>query len=171
MHRYLNYLAGAWCDSDSPRLDVENPSTGELIGTVPDSSAADIGTAVGAAARAFRDGPWARLAVTARAQVLRDLATALEGRFDSLADGLVWGRDLGRAREVAARISSGLVWVNDAAQADVARTPFAGKKRSGVGSELGVDGLYAYTKVKSLYTALDTDLDARPYSAVGGEWE
>jgi len=31
-----------------------------------------------------------------------------------------------------------------------------------VGSELGTDGLYAYTKTKSLYTALDTDLDARP---------
>lgn len=83
----------------------------------------------------------------------------------------VWGRDLGRAREVAARIESGLVWINDVAQADVARTPFAGKKRSGVGSELGTEGLFGYTRTKSLYTALDTDLDARPYSAVGGEWE
>ncbi len=83
----------------------------------------------------------------------------------------VWGNDLGRARQVASRIESGLVWINDVAQADVTRTPFAGKKRSGVGSELGTEGLFGYTKTKSLYTALDTDLDARPYSAVGGEWE
>jgi betaine-aldehyde dehydrogenase len=83
----------------------------------------------------------------------------------------VWGTDLGRARAVAGRIQSGLCWINDVAQADVRRTPFAGKKQSGVGSELGTDGLYAYTKIKSLYTALDTNLDARPYSAVGGEWE
>ena len=83
----------------------------------------------------------------------------------------MWGTDLGRAREVASRIQSGLCWINDVAQADVRRTPFAGKKQSGVGSELGTDGLYAYTKTKSLYTALDTNLDARPYSAVGGEWE
>jgi betaine-aldehyde dehydrogenase len=83
----------------------------------------------------------------------------------------VWSTDVERAREVAARLQAGLVWINDAAQADVSRTPFAGKKQSGVGTELGADGLYSYTKVKSLYTALDENLDARPYGAVGSEWE
>ncbi|MGQ0845731.1 MAG: aldehyde dehydrogenase family protein [Sporichthyaceae bacterium] len=83
----------------------------------------------------------------------------------------VWGNDLARAREVAGQLQCGLTWVNDVAQADVARTPFAGRKESGVGTELGPDGLYGYTKVKSLWTSLDTNLDARPYSAVGGEWE
>ncbi|MBA3742780.1 hypothetical protein [Sporichthya sp.] len=68
MHRYLNFIDGDWRDSSAPRLDVDNPSTGEVTATLP-------------------------------------------------------------------------------------------------------DGLYAYTKTKSLYTALDTNLDARPYSAVGGEWE
>jgi len=83
----------------------------------------------------------------------------------------VWGTDIERARSVAGRLQGGLVWINDAAQADVARTPFAGKKQSGVGTELGVDGLHGYTRVKSLYTALDTNIDARPYGAVGSEWE
>jgi len=83
----------------------------------------------------------------------------------------VWSSDVERAREVAGRIEGALVWINDVAQADVARTPFAGKKQSGVGTELGADGLFSYTKVKSLYTALDRDLDARPYGAVGSEWE
>jgi betaine-aldehyde dehydrogenase len=83
----------------------------------------------------------------------------------------VWGTDLARAREVAGQITCGLTWINDVAQADVARTPFAGRKESGVGTELGPDGLFGYTKVRSLWTSLDTSLDARPYSAVGGEWE
>lgn len=83
----------------------------------------------------------------------------------------VWGSDVERARQVASRLQAGLVWINDVAQADVARTPFAGKKSSGVGTELGVDGLFSYTKVKSLYTALDRNIDARPYGAVGSEWE
>lgn len=83
----------------------------------------------------------------------------------------VWGADRQRAREVAARLESGLTWINDVAQADVARTPFAGRKQSGVGTELGPDGLFAYTKTKSLYTALDDDIDGRAYAAVGGEWD
>lgn len=83
----------------------------------------------------------------------------------------VWSADVSRAREVARRLEAGLVWINDTAQADVARTPFAGRKQSGVGTELGADGLYSYTKVKSLYTALDNDIDSRPYGGVGSEWE
>ncbi|KAA9153968.1 aldehyde dehydrogenase [Amycolatopsis acidicola] len=83
----------------------------------------------------------------------------------------VWSSDVERARGVAARLQSGLTWINDVAQADVARTPFAGKKQSGVGTELGPDGLFGYTKVKSLYTALDENLDARAYGAVGSGWE
>lgn len=105
-------------------------------------------------------------------------------RYDTVADAIrlandtpyglaaaVWGGDLQRARDVAAQLDSGLTWINDVAQADVARTPFAGRKQSGVGTELGPEGLFAYTKTKSLYTALDTDIDGRAYGAVGGEWE
>lgn len=83
----------------------------------------------------------------------------------------VWGTDLVRAREVALRIKGGLTWINDAAQADVRRTPLSGRGMSGVGTENGRDGLLGYTKVRSLYTALDTNLDARPYGVVGSEWE
>lgn len=85
--------------------------------------------------------------------------------------GSVWGTDLVRAREVALRIRCGLTWINDAAQADVTRTPLAGRGMSGVGQENGREGLFAYTKVRSLYTALDTSLDVRAYGVVGGEWE
>ncbi|MEO3787251.1 aldehyde dehydrogenase family protein [Actinocorallia sp. B10E7] len=82
----------------------------------------------------------------------------------------VWGTDLNQARQVASRIESGLTWINDAGAADVARTPLAGRKQSGVGTELGPDGLFAYTRVKSLYTALDRDLATRAYGAVGAAW-
>lgn len=83
----------------------------------------------------------------------------------------VWGTDLARAREVALCLRGGLTWINDVAQADVRRTPLSGRGMSGVGAENGRDGLLAYTKVRSLYTALDTDLDGRAYSVVGSEWE
>lgn len=83
----------------------------------------------------------------------------------------VWGTDLVRAREVALRVRSGLTWINDVAQADVMRTPLAGRGMSGVGAENGKEGLLAYTKVRSLFTALDTNLDVRAYGVVGSEWE
>jgi betaine-aldehyde dehydrogenase len=83
----------------------------------------------------------------------------------------VWGTDLVRAREVALQVRAGLTWINDAAQADVTRTPLAGRGMSGVGQENGRDGLFAYTKTRSLFTALDTDLDGRSYGVVGSEWE
>jgi len=83
----------------------------------------------------------------------------------------VWGTDLVRAREVALRVRSGLTWINDVAQADVMRTPLAGRGMSGVGAENGREGLLAYTKVRSLFTALDTNLDVRAYGVVGSEWE
>jgi aldehyde dehydrogenase (NAD+) len=83
----------------------------------------------------------------------------------------VWGADLVRAREVALRVRGGLTWINDVAQADVMRTPLAGKGMSGVGQENGRDGLFAYTKTRSLFTALDTNLDVRAYGVVGSEWE
>jgi betaine-aldehyde dehydrogenase len=83
----------------------------------------------------------------------------------------VWGTDLVRAREVALRLRGGLTWVNDVAQADVMRTPLAGRGMSGVGQENGREGLLAYTKVRSLFTALDTNLDVRAYGVVGSEWE
>ncbi|CAM3416178.1 aldehyde dehydrogenase family protein [Nocardioides dubius] len=83
----------------------------------------------------------------------------------------VWGTDLVEARRVARQIRAGLTWVNDAAVADVKRTPLSGRGMSGVGAENGKDGLFAYTKVRSLYTALDNNLDARAYGVVGSEWD
>ncbi|GAB2858029.1 aldehyde dehydrogenase [Actinocorallia aurea] len=82
----------------------------------------------------------------------------------------VWGTDLRQARDVASRIESGLTWINEAGAADVARTPLAGRKSSGVGAELGPDGLLAYTRPKSLYTGLDTDPATRAYPLVGSRW-
>lgn len=59
--------------------------------------------------------------------------------------GTVWGRDLDAATRVAERINSGTVWVNQhlAIDPDI---PFRGAKQSGLGGELGQDGLHEYTQ-------------------------
>jgi len=59
--------------------------------------------------------------------------------------GTVWGRNLERAMEVARRIDSGTVWVNQHLAIDPT-LPFRGAKQSGLGAELGQAGLHEYTQ-------------------------
>ncbi|WP_394654076.1 aldehyde dehydrogenase family protein [uncultured Sphingomonas sp.] len=59
--------------------------------------------------------------------------------------GTVWGRDLARATDVARRIDTGTVWVNQYLAID-ANIPFRGSKQSGIGGELGEAGLHEYTQ-------------------------
>jgi acyl-CoA reductase-like NAD-dependent aldehyde dehydrogenase len=59
--------------------------------------------------------------------------------------GSVWSSDRDRAFAVATRIHSGTVWVNK--HLDVALdAPFAGAKQSGIGAELGREGLEEFTQ-------------------------
>lgn len=59
--------------------------------------------------------------------------------------GTIWGRDVARATEIAMRIDSGTVWVNQHMAIDP-RIPFRGAKQSGIGGELGQAGLNEYTQ-------------------------
>jgi aldehyde dehydrogenase (NAD+) len=63
--------------------------------------------------------------------------------------GTVWSTDVERATEVARSVQSGTVGVNDY-QLDIA-APFGGVKASGLGRELGPEGLAAYQTIKSIY--------------------
>jgi aldehyde dehydrogenase (NAD+) len=63
--------------------------------------------------------------------------------------GTVWSADAERATEVARGVHTGTIGVNDY-QLDIA-APFGGVKASGIGRELGPEGLQAYQSVKSIY--------------------
>ena len=54
----------------------------------------------------------------------------------------VWSSDRERAREVAARIEAGTVWINKHGAVHPL-IPFGGAKQSGYGLEFGVEGLKA----------------------------
>jgi acyl-CoA reductase-like NAD-dependent aldehyde dehydrogenase len=66
--------------------------------------------------------------------------------------GSVWSSDRDRAFGVAARINSGTVWVNK--HLDVGLdTPFAGAKQSGIGAEMGREGLEEFTQATIINAA------------------
>jgi betaine-aldehyde dehydrogenase len=63
--------------------------------------------------------------------------------------GSVWTPDLERAAELAARVRTGCVAVNTAAIVDLG-APFGGFKKSGIGRELGPEGIGPYTEYQSI---------------------
>jgi acyl-CoA reductase-like NAD-dependent aldehyde dehydrogenase len=66
--------------------------------------------------------------------------------------GSIWAKDTEKAWSLAERMESGTVWVNK--HADIQpHLPFGGAKFSGVGSELGEEGLKEFTQVQVLNMA------------------
>ncbi|MCG3138624.1 MAG: NADP/NAD-dependent aldehyde dehydrogenase PuuC [Phycisphaerae bacterium] len=65
----------------------------------------------------------------------------------------VWTRDISKAHRIANEVRAGTVWINCYNTFDSA-APFGGYKYSGMGRELGVDSVYAYTEVKTVWTNL-----------------
>jgi aldehyde dehydrogenase (NAD+) len=67
----------------------------------------------------------------------------------------VWTSDIGRSFRMAEKLKVGTVWVNTY-RAVSYTSPFGGYKRSGLGRENGVDAIYDYLQVKSVWVATET---------------
>ncbi len=64
--------------------------------------------------------------------------------------GAVWSGDIEKASQVAQRLDTGTVWINQNLQM-TPLTPLAGAKQSGFGAENGLYGLKEFTQLKSIY--------------------
>jgi succinate-semialdehyde dehydrogenase/glutarate-semialdehyde dehydrogenase len=65
--------------------------------------------------------------------------------------GAIFSRNVARARELArTSMDAGMVFINDFVKSD-ALAPFGGVKDSGIGRELGRDGCFEFTNIKSIY--------------------
>ncbi|BBY67064.1 aldehyde dehydrogenase [Mycolicibacterium helvum] len=78
-----------------------------------------------------------------------DEAVALANDSEFGLAGTVWSTDDERATEVARAVRTGTIGINDY-QLDF-RAPFGGVKASGIGRELGPEGLDAFFSLKSIY--------------------
>ena len=81
------YIDGTWTDAvDGEVFETHDPATGQVMATVPAADAADVHRAVGAARRAFDEGPWGeRVAERERARVLFRMAELVRERAEELA--------------------------------------------------------------------------------------
>src|SRR6266404_3967725 len=84
LFRETCYLAGQWVQASSGQtLNVDNPATGEIIGTVPKLGAAESRQAIEAANRAFP--AWSKKTAKERAAVLRRWFDLMMANQDDLA--------------------------------------------------------------------------------------
>lgn len=70
--------------------------------------------------------------------------------------GAIFSRDIPWAIELAKRLRTGTVWINDYHLLN-ALAPFGGYKQSGVGRELGPHGLLEFTQIKHIHVDLALD--------------
>src|SRR6059058_3384585 len=78
-----NYVGGDFVATQGPRLDVYNPSSGDVISRVPLSASAEVDAAVQAARAAFP--AWAATPIKERVQVFYKYKALLEQNIDELA--------------------------------------------------------------------------------------
>src|SRR3990172_4749379 len=62
----------------------------------------------------------------------------------------VWTKDIDRAFKFAKNIKAGTVWVNTFHTAGIPHMPFGGYKQSGIGRELGQEGMEMFMETKSV---------------------
>jgi betaine-aldehyde dehydrogenase len=94
-----NFVGGGYADPvDGQRSDLVDPSTGEVFGTAPVSTAEDVDRAMKAAAGAFET--WRDTTPSQRQRALLRFADAVEARADELVDAEV--RNTGKPRALTA---------------------------------------------------------------------
>jgi aminomuconate-semialdehyde/2-hydroxymuconate-6-semialdehyde dehydrogenase len=87
--------------------------------------------------------------VTLQSFKTEDEALQLANTSDYGLSATIWTQDVSRANRVAAKVHSGIIWVNCWLLRDL-RTPFGGFKNSGVGREGGWDALRFFTEPKNV---------------------
>jgi len=80
-------IGGAWVDAENGATYVDrNPATGRELATVAAASRADVDRAIGAARKAFDEGPWTKTPPAKRARILTKIAQLLSERANELAE-------------------------------------------------------------------------------------
>lgn len=140
--REQNFIGGAWRTArEDAWLDVANPASGEVIGRVPDSTAADAHDATRAASEALP--AWRATTARYRAQLLKQWHARIVASTEDLAKiiSLEQGKPLGEARGEVAYGASYVEWFAEEAvraYGDIIPAAVAGRRMMVVKEPLGV---------------------------------
>jgi succinate-semialdehyde dehydrogenase/glutarate-semialdehyde dehydrogenase len=109
--REANLIGGAWVGADGGKvIEVKDPATGEVVGTVPNSGRPETRRAIEAAAAAFPG--WSAKLAAERAEALRKLAALIEQNKEELAMLLTieQGKSLAESRGEVGMSAAYVLW-------------------------------------------------------------
>src|SRR6202162_4944868 len=100
---FLHFIGGQFVDSESGReVEKRSPIHGSLIGMVAEGGQREVDAAVRAATDAMA-GPWRRLTLAQRTDMLHAVAREIDRRFDDFLDSAV--NEPGKPRSVASPVA------------------------------------------------------------------
>jgi succinate-semialdehyde dehydrogenase / glutarate-semialdehyde dehydrogenase len=130
--RQQAYLNGQWCDADNGEtINVTNPATGELLGTVPKMGAAETKRAITGANDAWR--AWRSKTCKERSAILRKWNDLMLANADDLALLMTaeQGKPLAEAKGEVAYAASFIEWFAEEAKrvaGDTLQSPWADRR-------------------------------------------
>ncbi|MGH2342370.1 NAD-dependent succinate-semialdehyde dehydrogenase [Segnochrobactraceae bacterium EtOH-i3] len=142
--REANLIGGDWVGADSGAvIEVTNPASGEVIGTVPASGRAETARAIGAASAAFQS--FRRTTAAERATMLRRLHDAIMDHQTALAELLTLeqGKPLAEAKGEIAGSAAYVLWFAEEARrvyGDTIPSPWADRRILVTKEPVGVVG-------------------------------
>ena len=117
LFRQQAYIGGRWCDAESgATIEVNNPATGEILGTVPRMGANETWRAIEAAKDAFAD--WGRRPAKERSNLMRGWYDLIMANVDDLGALMTaeQGKPLAEAKGEVAYAASFIEWFAEEAK-------------------------------------------------------
>jgi aldehyde dehydrogenase (NAD+) len=136
-HKRL-YIGGEWAEpAGSDTIDVISPHTEELVGRVPEGTAADIDRAVAAARDAFDNGEWPRLSPEERIAAVQKFSEAYAAHIPDMA--AVITEEMGSPISFSNLAQSPAPWMMLNTFLDIAREyPWEERRQGVLGSDVVV---------------------------------
>lgn len=131
------FVGGGWVTAKGAgKIEAISPFTEQVIATVPKGSREDVDAAVAAARRAYDSGPWPRMSVEERVEIVGRLRDAFERRKEEMAQAITaeMGSPITQSRTIQTTVP--LMMLDEQRQIALESYPWSELRQSASGNAL-----------------------------------